>query len=473
MSKYRFSFLLIVVAALSVVVFSQEGMRQGPPKGPMEDRVVAYFEAYNSGDEKKFSEFFKENLTEKSFAERSVDERLQFYKMMRSDMGNVQIGRFMKTPDDKISVSVKAEKGGEAVFSFAFESAPPHKIVSLSVERRDGSDGDQAQTDNRNLKPLNEKEFVAETDKLFSDAVKADEFSGVVLIAKGDKAIYNKAFGLANKENKLSNNLDTKFNLGSICKTFTQVAIARLLKEDKLSLDDKLVKFLPDYPNKEAREKVSVRHLLTMTSGIGDIFGDKFRNTPKTNLRSINSYIPLFADQSLAFEPGTKNQYSNGGYILLGAIIEKVSGKTYYDYVQQIIFNPLGMNDTKFFESDEKVKNLAAGYTTMNAENGKRRNNLDTRPAKGSSAGGGYSTASDLLKFSLALQTGKIELPDGTPVRKTPAGKFDEMAIGGGAPGINAALNIQNGYTTVVLSNYDPPSAEKISRQISSNLKRL
>ncbi|NJM53191.1 MAG: beta-lactamase family protein [Blastocatellia bacterium] len=194
---------------------------------------------------------------------------------------------------------------------------------------------------------------------------------------------------------------------------------------------------------------------------------------PKGKIRSTKDHFPLFADQPLAFEPGTKNQYSNGGYVLLGAIIEKISGQSYYDYVQKNIFDPLGMKDTKFFEFDEKVANLAEGYTSMDAEKGKRRNNLDTRPAKGSSAGGGYSTAKDLLKFSLGLQTGKIELPEGTPTRKTPDGKFAALGIGGGSPGINTALEIQNGYTIIILSNYDSPSAEKISGKIRGILQNL
>lgn len=466
---------IFILSIFTVSSFSQEIQRmQGPPKGPMEDRITAYFDAFNSGDDKKMTEFFEQNYTKEFFAQRTIEERLKSFNMMRSDMGNLEIFRFMKTPDDIFSISVKAQKGGGATFEFAFEPAPPHKITSLKMKREDDSgEMPNLPSGKENSKPLSEKEFVEVTDNLIDSAVKAEEFSGVVLAAKADKPIYNKAFGLANKEKTLPNNLETKFNLASVGKVFTQVAIGQLLKQNKISLDDKLGKFLPDYPNKDAKEKVTLRHLLTMTSGIPDVFGEKFMNYPKGKLRSINDYFPLFADQSLAFEPGTRNQYSNGGYILLGAIIEKISGQSYYDYVQKNIFNPLGMTDTNFFETDQKVANLAEGYTDMGAEKGKRRNNLDTRPAKGSSAGGGYSTAKDLLKFSLGLQTGKIELPEGTPVRKTPDGKFASFGIAGGAPGMNTVLNIQDGYTIIVLSNYDPMSAEKISGQISGNLKKL
>ena len=464
----------VIINIFASTVFSQEIRRmQGPPKGPKEDRIIAYFDAFNSGDDKKMSEFFGENYTKEFFAQRAIEDRLGGFKMMRDDIGSLEIMRFMKTPDEIISVSVRAKNGGGATFDFAFESAPPHKITSLKM-KREADTGEMPTPPNaENSKPLSDAEFAQATDAMIDSAVKADEFSGVVLVARADKPIYNKAFGMANKEKNQSNNVETKFNLASIGKVFTQVAIGQLLKQNRISLDDKLGKFLPDYPNKDAREKVTVRHLLTMTSGIPDFFGEKFMKTPKEKIRSLKDYIELFADQPLGFEPGSKNQYSNGGYILLGAIIEKVSGQNYYDYVQKNIFDPLEMKDTKFFESDEKVGNLAEGYTDMLAEKGKRRNNLDTRPAKGSSAGGGYSTAPDLLRFSSALQTGKIELPEGTPVRKAPDGKFSSFGIAGGTPGMNTVLTIQNGYTTIILSNYDPMSAEKIGERISGNLRRL
>ena len=155
---------------------------------------------------------------------------------------------------------------------------------------------------------------------------------------KDDKPIFSKAYGLASKENKTPNNPDTKFNLGSINKIFTRIAIGQLVQQGKISFDDKLGKYLPDYPNRDAAEKVTIRHLITMKSGIGDFFGEKFVRCRRINCRKNSDFIPLFADKPLAFEPGTKEQYSNGGYILLGAIIEKVTGKSYYDYVRENIF---------------------------------------------------------------------------------------------------------------------------------------
>jgi CubicO group peptidase (beta-lactamase class C family) len=292
-----------------------------------------------------------------------------------------------------------------------------------------------------------------------------DKFSGAVLIAKHGKPIFQKAVGLANKETKEPNRLDTKFNLGSINKTFTQIAINQLIEQGKLGWEDKLGKFLPDYPNDEAKEKVTVKHLVEMQSGIGDFFGAKYQATPKSKIRTINDYLPLFASERLAFEPGNKRAYSNGGYIVLGAIIEKVTGQSYYDYVREHIFKPAGMTNTDSFFSDAKTSNLAEGYRRN--EQGERVNNVDTRPARGSSAGGGYSTVEDLLKFSSALLGNK--LLSAVTTRRIVGGG---LGVAGGAPGINSELEIDpaSGYTIVVMGNYDPPNAANVSRHIRSML---
>ncbi len=326
---------------------------------------------------------------------------------------------------------------------------------------------------------LTEAQAVALVENYLKERVAADDFSGTVLLAKGERPIFQQAYGLASKEFNVPNRVDTKFNLGSINKIFTQVAIGQLAAQGKLSFDDKLGKFLPHYPNRDAAEKVTIRQMLDMKSGIGDFFGAQFESMPKDRLRTIKDFLPLFAGAPLAFEPGTNRQYSNGGYIVLGAVIEKVSGQDYYEYVREHVFKPAGMHNTDWYEADTPTPNLASGYIREGADsNGKsaRKNNLYTRPAKGSPAGGGHATAEDMLKFSLALQTGKLRLPDfrgtaGAEKVISPAGKpqhFPGLGVAGGAPGINAILEVSGdtGYTLIVLSNYDPPSATEVGKKI-------
>jgi D-alanyl-D-alanine carboxypeptidase len=320
---------------------------------------------------------------------------------------------------------------------------------------------------------LSRAEALARVRALLDEQTRADLFSGTVLLACEGQVLLHEARGLASIEYSAANRTGTRFNLGSLNKLFTRVAIGQLAEKGKLALEDKIGKFLPDYPNPEAAAKVTVRQLLDMTSGIGDFFGKKYDDTPKDRIRSLNDYLPLFAGQPLLFQPGSERRYSNGGYIVLGLIVEKASGETYCDYVQENIYRPAGMESTGHLDADIPADNVASGYT-RNWDEGDhgtepRRNNFYSRPARGSSAGGGYSTAMDLFKFAMALKAGKLLGPLGKEWFDGP------QAFAGGAPGINSELDMETvpGWTIVVMGNYDPPAAGKLARKITILLKRL
>ena len=175
-------------------------------------------------------------------------------------------------------------------------------------------------------------EAAAATDEFLRDLASRDEFSGVVLLARNNAAFLEKAYGLADREFRVPVNIDTKFNLGSINKIFTKTAIAQLAAAGKLSLTDTISKHLPRYGAPYAG-RVTIQQLLDFSSGMGDIFGAKFDATPKEKLRTLADYLPFFEGDPLKFEPGARHEYSNAGYIVLGLIIEAVSGKDYYAYV--------------------------------------------------------------------------------------------------------------------------------------------
>ena len=474
---------ILFCAALAAVISAQSPRGAEIPNSPAGQRVAAYLKAFNSGDEKQMREYFANNVAPASLARRPLDARLQVYRQMRDEFQALDLRRVLKAEDASITLLLQTKSGGWLEFGFEFEPAPPHMLVGFSVEDTDAPSGaasNESAPGGARKTVMNEAEVVSSLDKYLEDAARADEFSGAVLLAKNGKPVFQKAYGLASKEFNVPNRLDTKFNLGSINKKFTQVAIAQLVEKGKLSFDDRLIKHLPDYPNRQAAEKVTIQHLLRMSSGIGDFFGDKFDAAAKDRFRKNGDFIPLFAAEPLAFEPGTKRQYSNGGYIVLGAIIEKVSGQDYYDYVREHIFKPAGMENTDSYEADAVVQNLAIGYTREGAAGRVRRNNFYTRPARGSSAGGGYSTAEDLLKFAIALSNNKLLSPEFTnwmftgQVSPKASGRGG-MGFAGGAPGINATVEIDadRGYTAVVMSNYDPPSAERVGKQIREWLKLL
>src|SRR5262249_5589595 len=148
--------------------------------------------------------------------------------------------------------------------------------------------------------------------------------------------------------------------------------------------------------------------LLSHTSGLGNFFNDKFESASRLRFRTVKDFYALFVDDPLKFEPDAKFAYSNAGYIVLGAIIEKVSGQDYFDYTRKHIYTPAGMTDTDCYDVDADVPNLATGYTKRNAPSGSLRTNTFLHVVKGGPPGGGYSTVEDLLKFDIALRNHRL-----------------------------------------------------------------
>ena len=370
-------------------------------------RVIAYFDAFNSGDEDKLKAFFTANIAPDALKQRPVEPRLAFHRQVRNDFKTVEIKKIISVSDTEISVLAQSVNGGWISYSFEFDPATK-KFSGFGIEQAEAPSTAQ-KSETTYPAPATLAELISTTGRFFDDLAKTDAFSGVVMIAKNDKPVFAKAYGYADAEMKIANNVDTRFNLGSINKNFTRIAIGQLVKQGKLSFDDKLIKILPDYPNRDAAAKITIGHLVNMTSGIGDFFNDKFQAIDKKNLRENKDYLPLFGSDPLEFEPGTKNRYSNGGYVVLGLVIEKVSGKSYYDYVRENIFKPAGMASTDSYALDEPPVNTAFGYA---GTAGARSRNLSSLPGRGSSAGGGYSTATDLLRFSTALRNQKLTIPE-------------------------------------------------------------
>ncbi|MGH9842298.1 MAG: serine hydrolase, partial [Blastocatellia bacterium] len=324
---------------------AQEAKLPDTPAGRTLGKFIA---AFNTGKLEAMKQFHKESGGDERNAERDMD----FYQQS----GGLKLHSVVKSSAHEITALVQAKKDDRWLnFSIGVEQQAPHAIIDIRIQPSSGpgekKEGNQSSATSRPGK-LSEAELLKAVNALVDKSVADDSFSGVVMIAKNGKPIFERAVGLADKAQNTPNRVDTKFNLGSINKVFTQTAIQQLVEAGKLSLDDKLGKYLPDYPNPDAREKVTIKHLVNMQSGIGDFFGPKFQAAPKNKIRTINDYLPLFAGEPLKFEPGTSRSYSNGGYIVLGAIIEKVTGGSYYDYVRQHIYKPAGMANTDSYETD-------------------------------------------------------------------------------------------------------------------------
>lgn len=328
---------------------------------------------------------------------------------------------------------------------------------------------------------LTTSQIVANLDALMQRLSKAGVFSGVVLLAENDRPVFWKAFGQASKGYGIANRPDTRFNIGSVTKAMTAVAVAQLAEAGKLSFDDKVGKFLPDYANAVVRDNVTVHQLLTHTSGIVRV---PRMSEPamaiRPRLRTVRSWLPLFADKPPDFTPGSQWRYSNEGYLILGAIIEKASGEDYFDYIRKHIFEPAKMRSSGFFELDQDLPNIATGYTRIGARSvedvEQRRNDRVLAFVKGMPFGGAFASADDLLRFKKALfanallskemtarvTTGSVETGDSG--RRYAYGFEDDTSSGtrivhhsGAVPGNESRLEIypERGYTVISLCNCD------------------
>ena len=465
--------VIVVLALMTSFVFAQEKEAFLFSQTEQGRRVAAYFDVFNSGDEQRVAAFFQEHFSSKPANPLPLPERLQRFRTFKGQAGRLEPQMMLGESPTEIRLLAKDAEGRSLEMTFAFETEEPRKILSIRVNLVEEADQQNFSRSLVSGPPLTPQELPEAMAAEIDQQVKAGLFSGVVLLAYKGEVLFHRAYGLASVEYGVANRPDTRFNLGSINKIFTQVAVEQLAEKGKLSLDDTIERFLPDYPNPEAAKKVTIRQLMDMTSGIGDFFGREYAATPKERIRDLSDYLPLFASKPLLFQPGTGREYSNGGYIVLGLIVEKASGMSYYDYVAENIYRPAGMEATGHPLSDVPGSNIASGYTRRwdekNHENEPRRNNIHTRLARGSSAGGGYSTAVDLLKFVTALKAGKLLGPSAM------ARIGGSMAMAGGAPGINAELDVDvvPGYTLVVLANYDPPAAGDVAKRIAALLRRL
>jgi CubicO group peptidase (beta-lactamase class C family) len=334
---------------------------------------------------------------------------------------------------------------------------------------------------------LSESEAIEAIRAELQTATDKGVFIGAVLISRDGVPVFEAASSYADLERKIPNGMETKFRVGSMNKMFTAVAVLQLVQAGKVQLTDPIGKYLPDYPNRDIATKVTIDHLLSHTGGTGDIFGLEF-DAHRQELRELKDYVALYGSRGPDYEPGSKWTYSNYGFVLLGAIIEHVTGQSYYDYVREHVFLPAGMTATDSLPEASSVPGLSVGYIGSGS---KVLANTETLPYRGTSAGGGYSTVGDMIRFATALTSYKLinaEYVDLATTGRADAGLgkygygfFDVtqngmryFGHGGGAPGMNGELRVfpSSHYVIAVLANLDPPAASKIADFAGERLPR-
>lgn len=432
------------------------------PDSPAGRVVAAWFDAINGGGDEALERVIRDHATD----DVPPAQRLENWRGVRAQAGSLAPLRVLEESAGRIVVIAREERGGRVEIAFRLRGEPPRiggiRIEALGGEPEGDADGDRT--------PLTEAQAVANLAALADSLFRADRFSGVVRLERAGSVVMERAWGEADRARHIPNRVDTKFNLGSINKSFTRALIAKLVEQGRLSPEDRLSKHLPDFPRDKA-DRITIRQLLDMRSGLGDFFNRKYDEMDKSKLRNQRDWFPLFVDDPLLYEPGEGQEYSNAGYAVLGAVAEAATGRNYYDLVRELVYAPAGMANTDSYGLDQDVPNRAVGYTRRGGRGptGPPEPNRPGLPGRGSAAGGGYSTAADLSRYLAALSGGRILKPEG--VERFFGGtrrKDGTLALGigfaGGSPGVNALLMTTGEWTLIVLANQDPPVAETIGR---------
>jgi len=394
----------------------------------------------------------------------------QIYIGLHKVTGDLSVLKIEKNEPNDI-VAVLGESLADDVLRAEYKTDPADATKLVDGSQIAGAD----RPDDLAIPRLAQTEALKALNARADGLAAQDKLMGAELVESHGRILLEKTWGYADREAKIPLKVTDKFRLGSMNKMFTATATLQLVAKGKLSLDGTVGRYLPDYPNKAIADGATIRMLLTHTGATGDIFGDEF-DKHRLELKSLADYVKLYGSRAPEFPPGSKSDYSNFGFILLGVIIQKVSGEDYYDYVRDHIFLPAGMTDTASLPESENVPGRVNGYTQ---KDGKWVLNTDTLPWRGTSAGGGYSTLADLLRFAHAMMDGKL-LPDDlrdAATRSETQGDwygygFELHGTGlahsyghtGGAPGMSTEMRIYPNAKTVVieLCNIDP-GAEVVS----------
>jgi CubicO group peptidase (beta-lactamase class C family) len=440
--------------------------------GAGRQRIDAFFKALSGGDADAFEAMAREHFQPEMLARRTPADRRQMVERLRGDFGPMTLERVERRPDGTATLAVRGATGLRGTIELTLEPPPAERIVRIGIEVGDAGPRDGAPPPPEIGAAMGGAELARALDAYLTPLVASDAFSGVVLVAKAGVPVYEKAFGLADRNRGAANTPATRFSIGSINKIFTRTAILQLAAAGRLTLTDTLGTLLPDYPQETSRA-ATVEQLLNHQGGIADFFGPAFDAAPKSGFRSNADYYRLVGSLPPLFAPGARRQYCNGCYIVLGAIVEKVSGQRYEDYVAQHVYRPAGMTT-----AGPTGEGAAVGYTRRSRDGeGALRSNAAMHGVSGSAAGGGYATARDLLAFDAALRAGRLGDARTTAAllgvaEVTPGRSEGQLGIAGGAPGLNGILESSREWTVVVLANLDPPAAQQLGVAIHRQLSR-
>jgi D-alanyl-D-alanine carboxypeptidase len=428
-----------------------------------------WLDAFNSGDRARVSAFWQQ------YGTNGAGDRVEGDLRLRKMTGGMSIFCVVEDSETHVVLLMKENRGAWSESSMELASTEPPVIKGMM--------GHPVPPPESSANPAgSDEELDTRVAEHVANMSGPDAYAGAVLVAHNGRIVLERAWGMADRKRQIPNGTDTQFCIGSMNKMFTAVAVLQLVQQGRISLDKPVATWWPDYPNHDLAARVTIRELLSHSGGTGDIFTPEYQ-AHRLEVRTLADYVRLFGNRPVAFEPGTRMEYSNYGYILLGRIIELVSGESYEGYVHKHIYVPAGMQRTDSRPELDHVDGRAVGYTHGA---GGLVPNSDALPWSGTSAGGGYSTVHDLFLFAQALQGGTLldprllkEATNASKLRADyglgfyilPDGGYGH---GGGAPGINGEMHIlpHSGYVLVALANRDPRMATNMVDFITAALPK-
>lgn len=457
-----FAFLLV----LSLIAALAHAAPPAASKG--EARARAIIEALSSGNAAVYERAAQENFAPAALAQRTPQQRAEMVARVHGDAGAMEVVS-VDASAKGLRVKVRGAKGLRLTFAFTFDGTPDARITGLGIELGDGDDG--AALPPPPIKPdMEQGELSATLDAWLAPHVSSDTFAGVVLVAKQGAPVFHRAYGPAHRERKTPANTDTAYDVASIGKALTQVAVAKLIQQGKLKLTTRLGDVIPGYPNAVSRA-ATVAQLIDMQGGIADVFGPEFARADRTKFTSNHAYYLHVAGLPASFAPGAKREYCNGCYIVLGEMVERLARQRFEDFVQANVLTPAGMSRSGYFNRGNLPANVATPYARLKGPAAPYESTRDMHGAAGSGAGGVFASTKDLLAFNNALRQGRLLNPEMTAwVLRGDANA--KMSIAGGAPGTNAALESDGAWAVIVTANVSGPIAESIASAIAVALMR-